>query len=113
LAAGGFSQNKDWRMKHHGIEGWSSAPDGQYGQGIEAGEQVGGALALMDDAWWGATTLNTDDSPQHGFILNERSDPWSIVVDQKGHRYLNESESYVDFGHHMLERHESVRAIPS
>jgi len=26
------------------------------------------------------------------------------VVDQSGERYLNESESYIDFGHHVLER---------
>ena len=37
-------------------------------------------------------------------MLNERSDPFSIVVDQSGSRYLNESESYIDFGHHLLER---------
>lgn len=41
--------------------------------------------------------------------------PHSIVVDQDGRRYTNESASYVDFGHDMLERHESTggRAIPS
>ena len=26
LAAGGFAQNKAWRKKYHGVEGWSSAP---------------------------------------------------------------------------------------
>ena len=68
---------------------------------------------MMEDAWWGATAANPDGKDQHGFILNERSDPWSIVVDQKGNRYLNESESYVDFGHHMLEHNKATPAIPS
>lgn len=113
LAAGGFAQNKKWRKKYHGVPGWSSAPEGQLGQGIEIGEEVGGALGMMDDAWWGATTATPDGGIQHGFILNERSDPWSIVVDQKGKRYLNESESYIDFGHHMLERDKETPAIPS
>lgn len=113
LAAGGFAHNKEWRKKYHGIEGWTSAPEGQLGQGIAIGEKAGGALGMMDDAWWGATTATTDGSSQHGFVLNERSDPWSIVVDQEGHRYLNESESYVDFGHHMLERDKQTPAIPS
>lgn len=113
LAAGGFGQNKAWRKKYHGVEGWSSAPLGQQGQGIEIGEEAGGTLGMMDDAWWGATTAHPDGSDQHGFILNERSDPWSIVVDQKGNRYLNESESYIDFGHHMLERHKQTPAVPS
>jgi 3-oxosteroid 1-dehydrogenase len=113
LAAGGFARNKAWRKKYHGFEGWSAAPVGQLGQGIEAGEKAGGALGMMDDAWWGAAAANPDGGDQHGFILNERSDPWSIVVDQKGNRYLNESESYIDFGHHMLEHHKKTPAIPS
>ncbi|MCB9819692.1 FAD-binding protein [Candidatus Nomurabacteria bacterium] len=113
LGAGGFARNKAWRKKYHGIEGWSAAPEGQNGEGIAIGEKAGGVLAMMDDAWWGATAATTDGSEQHGFILNERSDPWSIVVDQKGSRYLNESESYVDFGHHMFERDKTIPAIPS
>lgn len=114
LAAGGFAGNKEWRQKYHGMDGWSSAPDGQLGQGIEVGQRVGGAIGMMDDAWWGATTANPDggDGP-HGFVLNERSDPWSIVVDQRGNRYLNESESYIDFGHHMIDHDRETPAIPS
>ena len=115
IAAGGFAGNKAWRKKYHGIDGYTSAPDGQLGQGINAGKKAGGALGMMDHAWWGATTAklaSASDSP-HGFILNERSDPWSIVIDQQGNRYLNESESYVDFGRHMFERHKTVPAIPS
>lgn len=113
LGAGGFAHNKEWRKKYHGVEGWSAAPDGQLGQGIEIGKKAGGAIGMMDDAWWGATTATPDGGDQHGFILNERSDPWSIVVDQQGNRYLNESESYIDFGHHMLERDKTTPAIPS
>ncbi|WP_460774869.1 FAD-dependent oxidoreductase [Microbacterium sp. GXF7504] len=113
LAAGGFAQNREWRRRYQGVDGWSSAPLGQQGEGIAAGAEVGGALAMMEDAWWGATAQTVDGGRQHGFILNERSDPWSIVVDQSGRRYLNESESYVDFGHHMLERDRTVPAIPS
>jgi 3-oxosteroid 1-dehydrogenase len=113
LAAGGFARNKQWRLRYQGVPGWTSAPEGQLGQGIEAGEQVGGALGMMDDAWWGAAAATADGSEQYGFILNERSDPWSILVDQKGNRYLNESEPYIDFGHHMLEHDKKTPAIPS
>jgi len=115
LAAGGFSHNKEWRLKYQGVPGWSASPAGQLGEGIEAGQKVGGAVAMMEDAWWGATSLNPDGKDQHGFILNERSDPWSIVVDQIGNRYLNESESYVDFGHHLLEHDKKTdgKALPS
>ena len=70
--------------------------------------KAGGAIALMDDAWWGASVPIPDAQPL--FVLNERSDPFSIVVDQSGSRYLNESESYIDFGHHLLERDLTVPA---
>lgn len=113
LGAGGFARNKEWRKKYQGVEGWTSAPEGQMGKGIEVGQKIGAAVALMEDAWWGATTADPDGGDEHGFVLNERSDPWSIVVDQKGNRYLNESESYVDFGHHMIEHDKKTPAIPS
>jgi 3-oxosteroid 1-dehydrogenase len=113
LAAGGFARNKQWRQKYHGVPGWTSAPEGQLGQGIEAGVKVGGALGMMDDAWWGAAAAMPGGREQYGFILHERSVPWSILVDQKGDRYLNESESYIDFGHHMLEHDKKAPSIPS
>ena len=113
LAAGGFAHNKEWRMKYQGVPGWSASPKGQLGQGIEVGEKAGGALGMMEDAWWGAVPASPDGGEQHGFILNERSDPWSIIVDQKGNRYLNESESYIDVGHHMLEHDKTSPCIPS
>jgi 3-oxosteroid 1-dehydrogenase len=115
LAAGGFAHNKEWRIKYQGVPGWSASPAGQLGQGIEIGRKAGGALAMMEDSWWGATMMSTDGKDQYGFVLNERSDPWSIVVDQLGNRYLNESESYVDFGHHLLEHNEKTKgkALPS
>lgn len=111
LAAGGFARNTQWREKYQGIPGWSAAPDGQLGTGIEVGMEAGGDIAMMEDAWWGAAVVIAPGS--NGFVLGERSFPYSMVVDQSGSRYLNESESYVDFGHHMLERDRVSPAIPS
>ncbi|GLI27201.1 3-oxosteroid 1-dehydrogenase [Agromyces rhizosphaerae] len=111
LGAGGFAVNREWREEHHGIPGYSSAADGDLGTAISAGERAGGALALMDDAWWGSSVPIPGKQPL--FVLNERSDPFSIVVDQHGERYLNESESYIDFGHHMLEHASTAPTNPS
>ena len=108
LGAGGFANNREWRERHHGIPGYSSAAEGDLGTGIEAGAKAGAALALMDDAWWGASVPIPGKQPL--FVLNERSDPFSVVVDQSGARYLNESESYIDFGHHLLERDRTTPA---
>jgi 3-oxosteroid 1-dehydrogenase len=109
LAAGGFARNTEWREKYHGIAGYSSAPEGDLGTAIDLGARAGGALALMDDAWWGAATVGPDG--QKGFVLWERSFPFSIVVDSAGNRFTNESASYIDFGHAMLNR--DVPSIPS
>ncbi|MFI2102636.1 FAD-dependent oxidoreductase [Isoptericola sp. NPDC019693] len=101
LAAGGFESNPDWRQKHHGIDGNPSGNPGNVGQVIDVAREAGAALELMDDAWWGASV----EAPPGGapaFIVGERSMPFSIMVDAKGERFANESESYVDLGHHML-----------
>ncbi|QAY72539.1 FAD-dependent oxidoreductase [Agromyces protaetiae] len=111
LGAGGFARNSEWRERYHGIPGYTSAAEGDLGTAIEVGRAAGGALALMDDAWWGASVPLPDGETL--FVLNERSDPFSIVVDQRGERYLNESESYIDFGHHLLERDRTTPANPS
>ncbi|TDD48894.1 FAD-binding protein [Nonomuraea terrae] len=100
LGAGGFAHNPEWRQKHHGVPGWSSAPEGDLGTAIELGARAGAALALMDDAWWGSAVIGPDGHPN--FVLWERSMPFSIVVDTQGRRFTNESASYIDFGHDLL-----------
>ncbi|MER7366448.1 FAD-dependent oxidoreductase [Nonomuraea wenchangensis] len=105
LAAGGFANNGEWRRKHHGIPGYSSAPEGDLGTVIAMGAKAGGALALMDDAWWGASLLGPDGEPR--FLVAERSLPFSIMVNARGERFTNESASYIDVGHDMLKHGEA------
>ncbi len=102
LAAGGFESNPDWRQKYHGIDGNPSGNPGNVGQVIEIARGSGAALELMDDAWWGAS-IEAPPGGSPAFIVGERSMPYSIMVDAAGRRFANESESYVDLGHHMLE----------
>lgn len=111
LGAGGFANNTEWRQRYQGIPGYSSAAEGDLGTAIELGHRAGGALAYLDDAWWGASVPIPGKQPL--FVLNERSDPFSIVVDRTGRRYLNESESYIDFGHDLLARDRIAPANPS
>ncbi|WP_258236840.1 FAD-binding protein [Nocardioides campestrisoli] len=103
LAAGGFDHNKEMRRKHHGIDGSPSGAPGNLGAPIEIAARAGAALELMDDAWWGASIAPVGDGESPAFIVSERSFPYSIIVDSRGDRFANESESYVDLGHHMLE----------
>ncbi len=108
LAGGGFDHNTDWRRKHHGIEGAPSGNPGNRGRPIEIAQQAGAAVDLMDDAWWGASVAAAPGH-QPAFIVGERSLPYSIIVDARGDRFANESESYVDLGHqsgHRRPRHQ-------
>lgn len=101
LAGGGFDHNKAWRQKYHGIDGAPSGAPGNLGKPIDIAMKHGAATELLDDAWWGASVAPTSKSGA-GFIVGERAMPYSIIVDAKGERFANESESYVDLGHHML-----------
>ncbi|QDB78009.1 FAD-binding protein [Georgenia wutianyii] len=102
LAAGGFDHNVEWRRKYHGIDGAPSGARGNLGGAIDIAARHGAALELMDDAWWGAS-IEALPGGSPSFIVGERSMPYSIIVDSTGERIANESESYVDLGHHMLE----------
>lgn len=103
LAAGGFDHNTEWREKYHGIEGASSGNPGNVGGPMDAAMRIGAATELMDDAWWGGSTPAVGEVGP-SFMVSERSMPFSLMVDAHGDRFANESESYVDLGHHMRER---------
>ena len=114
LASGGFEKNASMRKQYQEEPvhaDWTSGTEGNKGLPIELARDAGGALALMDDAWWGPTMLNPDGTPQ--FMLQERSLPHCFIVASDGKRFMNESESYVDAGHHQYERHREVPAIPA
>jgi succinate dehydrogenase/fumarate reductase flavoprotein subunit len=114
LAAGGFARNAEMRRKYQpapvGAD-WTSASPGDTGDAIRVGLDNGAAVDLMDDAWWGASSVLPTGVAM--FHIWERSLPHSIMVDGTGARYLNESESYTDVGHEMLKRNAETPAIPS
>ena len=77
---------------------WTVGAKANTGDGIIAGEKLGAALDIMEDAWWGPTV------PLVGapwFALSERNSPGSIIVNMTGKRFMNESMPYVEACHHM------------
>ncbi len=115
LGAGGFARNEELRKKYQPspiTNTWTSAHAGDLGDGLLLGRSVGAATALLDEAWWGPASLIPPDGPAI-FHVSERSKPGSLVVDQSGQRYFNESTDYVLAGQTMYERHREVPAIPS
>ena len=109
LGGGGFDHNRAWREQFQGVDGRaSSGSKGNVGSAIEVAQRVGAAVDLMDDAWWGGSIPPATPEHSAGFLVSERSMPFSIIVDPAGRRFANESESYVDLGHHMLEHATTV-----
>jgi succinate dehydrogenase/fumarate reductase flavoprotein subunit len=105
LAGGGFERNPDLRKKYHNVgTDWSAASPDNTGDMLLIAQRHNIDTALLDDAWWGPTTL--DASGARKFLVYERSMPHCIIVDQTGERYFNESQSYTDAGHAILERQE-------
>ncbi len=115
LCAGGFARNLEMRQKHAqepASNKWTMVPSGDTGDAVQAGQNVGAELALMDDAWWGPVFVNPLTG-ENWFALAERSLPHSIIVDSEGQRFMNESQNYTDCGHAQYNRHKLVPAIPA
>jgi 3-oxosteroid 1-dehydrogenase len=115
LAAGGFPLNKEMREKYHPhpiSTEWSSASPGNTGDAIQMGQALGGALDLMEDAWWGPASLPPGSVPF--FHVGERAYPGGMIVNSQGNRFMNESAPYVDAVHEMYKHNgENGQTIPA
>jgi 3-oxosteroid 1-dehydrogenase len=103
IATGGFERNEEMRRRYQrspiGTD-WTTGAAGNTGDGITAGQELGAATGLMDDAWWGPS-IALPGGPY--FCLAERSLPGCVLVNGAGQRFVNESAPYVDAVHAMYE----------
>jgi len=104
LATGGFDHNKQMRAQYlpeNGVENYSAGARENVGDGIVAGQKLGAAVDLMDDAWWMPSVMH----PMGAVIplVSERSIPPSVIVNKDGKRFTNESAPYVNFVHDQLD----------
>ena len=115
FASGGFEKNAKMRQEHQespiGAD-WTAGSEGNLGHPINLARDAGAALALMNEAWWGPSVV-VADTKETLFLVPERSMPFCFIVGQDGKRFMNESESYVDAGHHQYERNRIISAIPA
>jgi succinate dehydrogenase/fumarate reductase flavoprotein subunit len=111
LAAGGFPQDKRRRSQffHHDGDGnghASPAPLGNTGDGITLAESVGGGMATdMPNAaaWIPVSRVPYRDGSVGVFPhLIDRYKPGIIAVTRNGRRFVNEADSYHDFGKALL-----------
>jgi 3-oxosteroid 1-dehydrogenase len=113
LASGGFEHDMAWRKEHQPVvdQDWSFGNPASMGDGIRAGERVGAATELLDEAWWFPAIQWPDGRMQ--FMLNERMMPAQFIVNGAGKRFINEAAPYMDFGHAMIDGQKSgVTHIP-
>ena len=113
LATGGFDHDLAWRRQYlpELEKDWSFGNPLAVGDGIRAGEKVGGCTELLDEAWWFPAIQWPDGRLQ--FMLNERMMPSQFVVNGEGKRFINEAAPYMDFAHAMIEGQRSgVTHIP-
>jgi succinate dehydrogenase/fumarate reductase flavoprotein subunit len=105
LATGGFDHSMDMRWKFQSESlgaNLSLGAKANIGDGIRAAQELGGAIDLMDQAWWfPAVAPLPGEAP--AVMLAERSLPGSLIVNQNGHRFANESADYMTFGQRLLE----------
>ena len=114
LAAGGFEHNAEMRKAFQqepiGTE-WTMGAPGNTGDGIQAGIALGAATDVMEDAWWGPTSMPYG---RPFFHVGERGYPGAIIVDGSGRRFMNESQPYVDAIHTMYQHHsQTAPCIPA
>ncbi|KGI69211.1 FAD-binding protein [Mycolicibacterium rufum] len=113
LASGGFDHDMAWRREYlpELDHDWSFGNPAATGDGIRAGEKIGGSTDLLDEAWWFPAICWPDGRLQ--FMLNERMMPSQFVVNGAGERFINEAAPYMDFAHAMIDGQRSgVTHIP-
>ncbi|MFD4599125.1 3-oxosteroid 1-dehydrogenase [Streptomyces sp. NPDC058464] len=113
VGSGGFEHNAAMRAQYQrqpiGTD-WTVGAKENTGDGIRAGAAAGGALALMDDAWWGpAIPLPSDPY----FCLAERTLPGGLMINAAGRRFVNEAAPYSDVVHVMYDRNPTDPDIPA
>ncbi|MFM7028246.1 MAG: FAD-binding protein [Chakrabartia sp.] len=106
LAAGGFDKNQSMRDEHAPLYSrahLSGGTSGNTGDTIRAGLGVGAQTLNMQSAW-AAPVFYVPGEDRGRLCTIERALPGSMMVNQKGERYLNEAASYHIVGQIMARR---------
>lgn len=113
--AGGFARNQEMRDKYQpGTSAeWTATCPGDTGEMIQDMMRLGAAIAQMDEMVGNQAAFPPENADRIALVVSEIAKPNSMVVDQSGERYINESQSYMSFCQGMLARHKTVPAVPS
>jgi succinate dehydrogenase/fumarate reductase flavoprotein subunit len=114
MASGGFDHDLELRRRvQPGIDhDWSLGSATNEGDGIKAGQALGAAVDLMEDAWW-MPTMPAVDGTLVGLVA-ERQYPDQFIVNGAGERFVNEATPYILFCQAQLAGHQTgVSHIPA
>jgi len=120
LATGGFPSDPTFRKDFlpHPTGPWSMAPEGNTGDGLRLGQEVG-AQPNHNNAsnafFTPISILEKSDGETIKFphLVWDRAKPGLIAVNNAAQRFVNESTSYHEFGRAMYESHKTVPSIPA
>jgi len=113
LAAGGFEWNQELRDRFYPVPGLtrhSSTPeDANRGEALIAAEKLGADTEHTAEGWWIPTmtlpmpkAANFHETHQAAFDVGR---PWSVCVNRKGVRFVDEATGYDSFGQAMVNDH--------
>lgn len=106
LAAGGFDKNQAMRNEHAPLYPnalYSGGTSGNTGDAIRAGQSLG-ADTMNLQSTWAAPVFYVPGEDRGRLCTIERALPGSLMVNQRGERYLNEAASYHVTGQQMARR---------
>ncbi|MDD9381851.1 FAD-dependent oxidoreductase [Streptomyces sp. ZAF1911] len=115
LASGGFSHDQALREKHLPAPtstAWTHAAEGQTGDALKLGEELGAATDLLDKVWGAPSVCPPGEKPF--FLVADRGIPGMVIVNEAGERYANEALPYHAFVDRMYAADRpDARTVPS
>jgi 3-oxosteroid 1-dehydrogenase len=74
---------------------WTHASEGQVGDALRLGEELGAATDLLDKVWGAPSLCPPGEKPF--FLVADRGIPGMVIVNAAGERYANEAAPYHQF----------------
>ena len=106
LNAGGFSRNLEMREKYQPkptSAEWTQVNPGDTGEMIETAMKLGAATDQLDESFWLPSSFMPDGEFVSFHTPNDTGRPHVMVVGPNGKRFVNESNSYMEFGKAMYD----------
>lgn len=104
IASGGFAHNPELRRSYQpepAGSNWTMANPGDTGDLLTLAQAEGAAVSHMNESWWIPVSLKASGQVAGFHSPQELQKPYSIMVDEKGERFVNEAASYMELGQAM------------